>query len=259
MIRKIIKINEELCNGCGLCVNACHESAIGLVDGKAKLLRDDYCDGLGNCLPVCPTGAIKFEEREALEYNEEEVKRNMELKEQQAKAATPNAVQNQDGHQQGAHHGMGGGCPGSRMMSLNRQESTPAAASEREASHRTSVSELRQWPVQIQLVPPNAPYFANANLLIAADCTAYAYGDFHSLMKNKITLIGCPKLDEVDYSEKLTHILRMNDVKSITVIRMEVPCCGGIVHAVKTALANSGKLIPWRVVTIGTDGTILED
>lgn len=256
MVRKIIKINEELCNGCGLCVNACHESAIGLVDGKAKLLRDDYCDGLGNCLPVCPTGAISFEEREALEYNEEEVKRNMELKEQQAKATAYNA--NHDGHQHGAHHGMGG-CPGSRMMSINRQETTQAAMSERETSPKATASELRQWPVQIQLVPPNAPYFTNANLLIAADCTAYAYGDFHSFMKNKITLIGCPKLDEVDYSEKLTQILRMNDLKSITVIRMEVPCCGGIVQTVKTALANSKKMIPWRVVTIGTDGTILED
>jgi ferredoxin len=260
MIRKIIKINEELCNGCGLCVNACHESAIGLVDGKAKLLRDDYCDGLGNCLPVCPTGAITFEEREALEYNEEEVKRNTNLKEQQEKTAAQNVTQPQNGHQHGAaHHGMGGGCPGSRMMSLSRQESTPTAAPERESSQRTAASELRQWPVQIQLVPPNAPYFTNANLLIAADCTAYAYGDFHSFMKNKITLIGCPKLDEVDYSDKLTQILRMNDLKSITIIRMEVPCCGGIVHAVKTALANSGKMIPWRVITIGTDGTILED
>ncbi len=269
MVRKIIKINEELCNGCGLCVNACHESAIGLVDGKAKLLRDDYCDGLGNCLPVCPTGAITFEEREALEYNEEEVKRNIDLKERQTKAVSQSSSQSHeghhhdghhhDGHHHGAHHGIGGGCPGSRMMSLNRQESTPVAAPERESSQRTTASELRQWPVQIQLVPPNAPYFANANLLIAADCTAYAYGDFHSFMKNKITLIGCPKLDEVDYSEKLTQILRMNDLKSITVIRMEVPCCGGIVHAVKTAMANSGKMIPWRVVTIGTDGTILDD
>lgn len=260
MVRKIIKINEELCNGCGLCVNACHESAIGLVDGKAKLLRDDYCDGLGNCLPVCPTGAISFEEREALEYNEEEVKRNIAMKEQQAKAAAHNA--NQDGHQHGAHHGAHhgmGGCPGSRMMSINRQEAAKASMTERENVLRTAASELRQWPVQIQLVPPNASYFANANLLIAADCTAYAYGDFHSFMKNKITQIGCPKLDEADYSEKLTQILRLNDLKSITVIRMEVPCCGGIVQAVKTAMANSGKMIPWRVVTIGIDGTILED
>ncbi len=233
MIRKIIKINEELCNGCGLCVNACHESAISLVDGKAKLLRDDYCDGLGNCLPVCPTNAICFEYREALEYNEEEVNRNIEMKKT--------------------------GCPGSRAMSLQRQEAQSAAAHTPTAAPTSAPSMLRQWPVQIQLVPPNAPYFQNANLLIAADCTAYAFGDFHQFMKNKITLIGCPKLDEVDYSVKLTQILKMNDIKSLTVIRMEVPCCGGIVHAVKTAMANSGVMIPWRVITISTDGAILED
>lgn len=251
MIRKIIKINEELCNGCGLCVNACHESAIGLVDGKAKLLRDDYCDGLGNCLPVCPTNAINFEEREALDYNEEEVNRNIEknklLKLAQEKLQTKNHAEHQ-------HHA--GGCPGSRMMELKKQETQSIPEQE---SKKETPSMLRQWPVQIQLVPPNAPYFQNANLLIAADCTAYAYGDFHTFMKNKITLIGCPKLDEVDYSEKLTQILSMNQLNSITVIRMEVPCCGGIVQAVKTALTNSGKMIPWRVITIGTDGTILED
>jgi ferredoxin len=246
MIRKIIKINEELCNGCGLCVNACHESAIGLIDGKAKLLRDDYCDGLGNCLPVCPTNAISFEEREALEYNEEEVNRNIEKKKAE-QAATH-------------HHGIGGGgCPGSRAMSLQKQETPQSASQASTATPSSMPSMLRQWPVQIQLVPPNAPYFQNANLLIAADCTAYAYGDFHQFMKNKITLIGCPKLDEVDYSVKLTQILKANDIKSLTVIRMEVPCCGGIVHAVKTAMANSGVMIPWRVVTISTDGAILED
>jgi ferredoxin len=245
MIRKIIKINDDLCNGCGLCVNACHESAIGLIDGKARLLRDDYCDGLGNCLPVCPTGAITFEEREALEYNEEEVNRNIAAKkEQDAAKAVP-------------HH-TGGGCPGSRAMSFAKQEA-PQAASAPAAAPITSPTELRQWPVQIQLVAPHASYFQNANLLIAADCTAYAYGGFHQFMKNKITLIGCPKLDDVDYSEKLTQILTLNEIKSVTVIRMEVPCCGGIVHAVKTALANSGQMIPWRVITIGTDGTILED
>lgn len=253
MVRKIIKIKEELCNGCGLCVNACHESAIGLVDGKAKLLRDDYCDGLGNCLPVCPTGAITFEEREALEYNEEEVNRNIQKKQQEE------AVKHEQ-HQHAHHHGMGGGCPGSRVMSLQRPENVSGLnANLANTAPAATPSMLRQWPVQIQLVPPNAPYFNNANLLIAADCTAYAYGDFHSFMKNKITLIGCPKLDEVDYSVKLTQILRMNDIKSVTVIRMEVPCCGGIVHTVKTALSDSGKMIPWSVVTIGTDGTILED
>lgn len=212
MIRKIIKINEELCNGCGLCVNACHESAIGLVDGKARLLRDDYCDGLGNCLPVCPTGAISFEEREALEYNE-------------------------------------------AAMKFAKQEAQSASAV---SSRSVSPSELRQWPVQIQLVAPHAPYFQDADLLIAADCTAYAYGDFHQFMKNKITLIGCPKLDDVDYSEKLTQILSLNNIRSITVIRMEVPCCGGIVHAALTALSNSHKSIPVNVITIGTGGTIIE-
>jgi ferredoxin len=259
MVRKIIKINEELCNGCGLCVNACHESAIGLVDGKAKLLRDDYCDGLGNCLPVCPTNAISFEEREALEYNEEEVKRNMQRqKEEQSKHTAASAVQQHTG------------CPGSRAMELKRETQAQGvhtqsggvvteSDSQSVSTHSQTPSMLRQWPVQIQLVPPNASYFNNANLLIAADCTAYAFGDFHQFMRNKITLIGCPKLDEVDYSVKLTQILRMNEIKSVTVIRMEVPCCGGIVHAVKTALSNSGKLIPWRVITIGTDGSILED
>lgn len=235
MIRKIIKINEELCNGCGLCVSACHEAAIGLVGGKAKLLRDDYCDGLGNCLPVCPTNAIAFEEREALEFNEEEVKKNMQLKNE-------NAINS---------------CPGSRMMNITREEKQPVSNSE--TTFDKTPSMLRQWPVQIQLVPPNAPYFQDASLLIAADCTAYAFGDFHQFMKDKITIIGCPKLDEVDYSEKLTQILAFNNIKSVTVIRMEVPCCGGIVHAFKTALKNSGKQIPWRVITLGTDGTILED
>lgn len=239
MIRKIIKIDESLCNGCGLCVSACHESAIGLVNGKAKLLRDDYCDGLGNCLPVCPTNAISFEEREALEYNEEEVIRNMEQKNK---------------------HAFSGGCPGSRMMDLSRKANQPVKQEEaKEDTTGTSFpSMLRQWPVQIQLVPPNAPYFNNAELLVAADCTAYANGNFHEFMKNKITIIGCPKLDDVDYSDKLTQILSMNQIKNITVIRMEVPCCGGIVNAVKTALINSGQIVPWRVITIGTDGTILE-
>lgn len=246
MIRKIIKIDEELCNGCGLCVNACHESAIGLVDGKAKLLRDDYCDGLGNCLPVCPTNAISFEEREALEYNEEEVNRNIARKAEEKHLAEQNKV---------SSHPAFSGCPGSRAMNLVKDE----MKEEQTEPNPVAKSMLRQWPVQIQLVPPHAPYFNNANLLIAADCTAYAYGDFHQFMKNKITLIGCPKLDDADYSEKLTQILSMNQIKSVTVIRMEVPCCGGIVHAVKTALASSGQIIPWRVVTIGTDGTILED
>ena len=235
MVRQIININEELCNGCGLCVSACHEGAIGLVDGKAKLLRDDYCDGLGNCLPVCPTGAITFEEREAAAYDESAVKANMEESQPQTLAC---------------------GCPGTQSRQFDRGEHRQAAA-ERPVS---TESQLNQWPVQIQLVPPRAPYFNGAHLLVAADCAAYAYGNFHhDYMKNKITVIGCPKLDDVDYSEKLTAILQMNDVKSVTVVRMEVPCCGGIENAVKVALRDSGKLIPWQVVTISTDGQILED
>lgn len=232
MIRKIIKIDREKCNGCGLCANACHEEAIGMVDGKATLLRDDYCDGLGNCLPACPTGAISFEEREALEYDEAAVEANK----QQKRAAPAGFV-----------------CPGSQARSLRREAAPEAAAS------AAPVSRLAQWPVQIKLAPVNAPYFTGANLLIAADCSAYAYGDFHSrFMRNKVTLIGCPKLDEVDYSEKLTEIIRRNDIKSVTVVRMEVPCCGGIENAVKQALQNSGKFIPWQVVTISTDGRILD-
>jgi len=255
MDRQIIKIDEEKCNGCGLCVSACHEGAIGMVDGKAKLLRDDYCDGLGNCLPVCPTGAITFEVREALEYNEEEVKKNMEQNEV-----------------------LPCGCPGTHAKAIERNPesavaaaTTPAAtaatAAPAAAAHfapvatpvATAATQLNQWPVQIKLVPVNAPYFNNANLLVAADCCAYAYGNFHQdYMRNKITLIGCPKLDEGDYSEKLTAILKGNNIKSVTVARIEVPCCGGIESAVITALKNSGKMIPWQIVTISTDGQILD-
>jgi len=240
MVRTIIKIDEEKCSGCGLCVSACHEGAIGLVDGKAKLLRDDYCDGLGNCLPACPTEAITFEEREALEYNETEVKKNME--QNQSKQPETLAC----------------GCPGTESKSLNHGKI--AECSESKHEHTAAETHLNQWPVQIKLVPVNAPYFKNANLLVAADCAAYAYGNFHNeFMKNKITVIGCPKLDEGDYSEKLTAIIKNNDIKSVTVARMEVPCCGGIEYAVKTALQNSGKMIPWRVVIFSTDGQILED
>lgn len=234
MIRKIITINEEKCNGCGLCAAACHEGAIGMVNGKAKLLRDDYCDGLGACLPHCPTEAISFEEREAAEFNEEAVKENM-MKKQSERLPS--------------------GCPGSQSKVLHHDDKQEVA----DNSVRESVSRLAQWPVQIKLVPINAPYFNNANLLIAADCSAYAYADFHNnFMKNKITLIGCPKLDEGDYSEKLTAIISENNIKSVTVTRMEVPCCGGIENAVKRALQNSGKFIPWQVVTISTDGKILD-
>lgn len=237
MLRQIIKINEEKCIGCGLCVSACHEGAIVMVDGKAKLLRDDYCDGLGDCLPACPAEAIDFEEREALEYNEAEVKKNMIRKENEELPC---------------------GCPGTMAKAINREEAAPQTAAPAQAPATTS--QLNQWPVQIKLVPAQAPYFENAGLLVAADCTAYAYGNFHQeFMRDKITIVGCPKLDQSDYSEKLTAILKANKIKSITVVRMEVPCCGGIENAVKTALQNSGKMTPWQVVTISTDGKILEN
>lgn len=217
MIRKIIKINEEKCNGCGICAEACHEGAIGMVDGKARLLREDYCDGLGDCLPACPTGAITFEEREAAAYDHAAVMASKEAK---------------------------------------NSEKDAAPADEAKAAVQ---SYLSQWPVQIKLVPVRAPYFDGADLLIAADCTAYAYGNFHrQFIRDRITLVGCPKLDEGDYSEKLTAILRQNDIKSVTIARMEVPCCGGLEMAARKALKASGKLIPWQVVTISTDGRILE-
>lgn len=224
MLRKIIKIDEEKCNGCGACAAACHEGAIDIVDGKAKLMREDYCDGLGDCLPACPANAISFEEREAPAYNEAAV--------QAAKAVKTN------------------GCPGTQLKAMHRE----AAA----GSGEKLASQLSQWPVQIKLAPLNAPYFAGADLLIAADCTAFAYGDFHNeFIRDRITLIGCPKLDAGDYADKLAQIIADNDIKSVTVVRMEVPCCGGLENAAKRALIASGKLIPWRVVTISTDGRIL--
>lgn len=211
MIRRIIQIDEDKCNGCGACASACHESAIGMVEGKAKLLRDDYCDGLGDCLPACPTGAISFIEREAAAYDEAAVL---------------------------------------AAKSMKRHETISETTTPQE-------SQLRQWPVQIKLVPVNAPWFDGAKLLVAADCTAYAYAGFHQdFMKGHVTLIGCPKLDAVDYSIKLTEILRNNDIQSVTVLRMEVPCCGGIENAVKIALQDSGKFIPWNVVTITIEGSI---
>lgn len=239
MLRKIIEINEEKCNGCGICADACHEGAIGMVDGKARLLREDHCDGLGDCLPACPTGAISFVEREAAPYDEEAVKKAMKEKKKQETAPLPC------------------GCPGTFARSISRSSSgnsssTPSATGE-------SQSRLSQWPVQIKLVPVSAPYFDGANLLVAADCTAYAYAAFHEkFIKGRTTLVGCPKLDEGDYSEKLTEIIKNNDTKSLTIVRMEVPCCGGLENAAKNALQNSGKFIPWQVVTISTDGNILE-
>ena len=236
MIRKIIQIDEEKCNGCGACADACHEGAIGMVNGKAKLLRDDYCDGLGDCLPACPTGAISFVEREAAAYDEKAVQEHMQKKNAQTTASA------------GSHTG----CPGSRMQQFKRQETAspiPAQVN----------SQLGQWPCQIKLVPVSAPYFNGAKLLIAADCSAYAYARMHDdFMRGKITLIGCPKLDSIDYSEKLTQIIQSNDIQSVTVVRMEVPCCGGLEMAAKKALQASGKFIPWQVVTISVDGRILE-
>ena len=240
MIRRIIEIDKEKCNGCGACADACHEGAIGMVDGKAELLRDDYCDGLGDCLPACPTGAISFVEREEAEYDEAAVMENKKKK----------GDKNTHSHDHTHAHG---GCPGSRMRQMS-----PRPVEEK--TSKESVYQLAQWPCQIKLVPVNAPYFDGAKLLIAADCTAYAYASFHDeFMRGRITLIGCPKLDGVDYSEKLTEILTANDVKSVTVVRMEVPCCGGLEQAAKNALIRSGKFIPWQVVTVSVDGQILSD
>ena len=234
MIRKIVQIEEDRCTGCGLCAHACHESAIAMVDGKAKLIRDDYCDGFGDCLPVCPADAISFVEREALPYDEEAVKEN------QRKAKEAAGQEN-----------TGAGKAGENSWAIDRADAQENSAA--------VPSRLRQWPVQIKLAPVNAPYFQDAHLLVAADCTAYAYANFHQdFIRNKITLIGCPKLDEGDYSEKLTEIIRQNDIKSVTVVRMEVPCCGGIEHAVRTALQNSGKFMPWQVVVVSTTGEILD-
>ena len=233
MIRKIIKIDEEKCNGCGACAAACHEGAIEMIDGKAKLTREDYCDGLGDCLPACPTNAITFEKREAPAYNEAAV---LASKQQKKQGTLPC------------------GCPGTQSKEIKRESYNCSMP-----DYRVS-SQLTQWPVQIKLVPIRASYFEGANLLIAADCTAYAYGNFHNeFIRNRITLIGCPKLDEGDYAEKLTEIIKNNNIKSVTVVRMEVPCCGGIEYAAKKALQSSGKFIAWSVVTISTDGKILNE
>ena len=238
MLRQIIHINEEKCNGCGLCAAACHEGAIDIIDGKAKLVRENFCDGFGDCLPNCPTGAITFETREAPAYDEAAVKRAQEAKEM-----------NEMKHE---HHE--GGCPGSKMMQFAHKEEDNT-----QVSMAKPVSRLGQWPCQIKLVPTQAPFFDGAKLLIAADCIAYAYANMHEeFMRGKITIIGCPKLDAVDYTDKLTEIIQNNDIKSVTIVRMEVPCCGGLQRAVENALRNSGKFIPWQVVTISRDGNILD-
>ena len=257
MVRKLITIDENLCDGCGLCVSACAEGALGIVDGKAKLLSDDYCDGLGACLPACPKDAIHFEEREAVSFDAKAAEANMERR------------RNEKGHGGEAQTDNGGvlacGCPSAHAKRIGRTENVSEYTDRTQQIYRPQHIErprthLNPWPVQIKLAPPTAPYFNNAHLLVAADCAAYAYGDFHErFMKNKITVIGCPKLDEEDYAEKLTSILKSNSIKSVTIVRMEVPCCGGIVHMAKTALKNCGKMIPWQIATLTTDGEIIDE
>lgn len=258
MKRQIIHIDQDKCTGCGLCAQACHEGAIGMVNGKATLLRDDYCDGMGDCLPSCPAGAITFTQKDTAAYDEKAVAEHKAQGDERCKPLPKK---------------LPCGCPGNSMKTFNRNTSNACSAHESAGSEAQYAgggenvqdaapvtSQLRQWPVQIKLVPVNAPYFDGANLLVAADCTAYAYGNFHNeFIKNRITLIGCPKLDEEDYTEKLSAIIAENNIKSLTVVRMEVPCCGGLERAAVTALQNSGKFIPWRVVTISTDGQILDE
>ena len=238
--RKIITINPDICNGCSLCVDACHEGALQMVDGKAALVSDSYCDGLGACLPECPTGAITIVEREAMPFDEAAVAAKAAASAQMPASPLPC------------------GCLGKMAKAIVRAPSTSAPNAENAAV--APESRLTNWPVQIKLVPVNAPYLKNAALLIAADCAAFAFPDIHRrFMTNKVTMIGCPKLDEADYAEKLAVILKENDIRSVTVLRMEVPCCAGIANAVKQALVNSGKMIPWSVVTISTEGEIINE
>ena len=270
MIRKIIKIDEDKCVGCGLCANACHEGAIDMVDGKAKLARESFCDGFGDCLPACPTGAITFEEREAPEYDEAAVKASQKAKDEDSMDIDDIMKIEDDEKRRAAmeehlkNGGLGGGmhpggCPGSRAMSMNNSVADESDAAV-PATGMKPVSRLNQWPCQIKLLPTQAPFYDGAKLLVAADCAAYAYANLHEdFMKGRITMIGCPKLDGENYTDKLTEIISNNDIKGVLVVRMEVPCCAGIQAYAETALKNSGKFIPWQVVTLSRDGRILDD
>ena len=285
MVRPIILIDEEKCNGCGLCARACHEGAIDIINGKAKLVRENFCDGFGDCLPHCPTGAITFEEREAPAYDEAAVKESQEKKMEGAERPVDvrlvpieverrkqiteqeqNMMQEMTPHAAGhvpenagesSGGAFGGRCPGSRFMKFNHNNEEQE--DQMQTANTKPISRLMQWPCQIKLLPTQAPFYDGAKLLIAADCTAYAYANMHEdFMKGKITLIGCPKLDDIDYSEKLTEIIANNNIKSVTIVRMEVPCCGGLQRAAETALKSSGKFIHWQVVTISRDGRIID-
>ncbi len=253
MKRRIIEIDRDKCNGCGACASACHEGAIGMVNGKAELLRDDYCDGLGDCLPACPTGAITFVEREAAAYDEAAV---LAAKNAHTHSETPSGTMSG-----AAAGGVSQGCPGSRSREISHAQHSAQAQAQAQTQAQTveQPSRLQQWPVQIKLVPTRAPYFDGAKLLVAADCTAFAHGAFHErFIKDHIVLVGCPKLDGTDYSKKLAEIIRENDIQSVTVARMEVPCCAGLEHMVKAALQASGKFIPWSVAVISLEGEVLD-